>query len=99
MGLFGPLVDSSEYYSERYKIWDRKVQQLRRGYDASSPTSVGFITFESPEAALIASQINIASKPFMLMTRRAPEPRDLYWKNISSPTADPILKLIRSMVR
>ena len=98
LGLFGQQVDSAEYYAEKYRYWDTKVNQLRRMPESSQPTSVGFVTFESPESAIIASQINIASKPFVCMTRLAPEPRDLYWPNLSSKTADPHMKLLRTVV-
>lgn len=38
---------------------------------------------------------NVASRPFACLSRMAPEPRDIYWPNLSSRTADPYIKVFR----
>lgn len=55
MGWTGPVVDSAEYYADKFKEWDRKVGRLRRSPEASPATSAGFVTFESPESAVCIS--------------------------------------------
>ncbi|KAJ3333288.1 hypothetical protein HDU76_009775 [Blyttiomyces sp. JEL0837] len=88
LGLFGESVDSAEYYAKQYKEWDSKVHLLRRFPENSPPTSVALVTFDSPKTALIASQIVLHRRPFACMAKMAPEPRDIYWPNLSSRSAD-----------
>jgi hypothetical protein len=52
LGLFGPSVDSLSYYLEQFGRWNLEVQSLRRNPEASSPSSVGFVTFDTPTAAV-----------------------------------------------
>ena len=52
LGLFGPVVDSLNYYLENFSKWNLEVQTLRRQPEASSPSSVGFVTFDSPKTAV-----------------------------------------------
>ncbi len=80
-GFFGDRVDSAMYYAECFKKWDAEAIKLRRHSERSSPTKVAFITFESALSATLASQAVIHRRPFSIMTRMAPEPRDVYWPN------------------
>ncbi|KAJ3124233.1 hypothetical protein HK098_001295 [Nowakowskiella sp. JEL0407] len=98
MGLFGEVVDSAEYYLKQFKVWDRKVVKLRDLADTSTPTSVGFVTFESPQSAVLAAQAVLDARPFACMAKLAPEPRDIYWANLSSMTANPFIKLLRTAI-
>ncbi|KAJ3104134.1 hypothetical protein HDU97_009485 [Phlyctochytrium planicorne] len=98
LGLFGDSVDSAEHYAEMYANWDAIVHGLRRSPERSPPTAVGFVTFESPESATIASQIVLSRRPFACMARMAPEPRDVYWPNLSSRAADSSVKVLRGLV-
>lgn len=52
LGLFGPSVDSLNYYLENYAKWNLEVQSLRRQPEASSASSVAFVTFDSPKTAV-----------------------------------------------
>ena len=53
LGLFGPSVDSLSYYLEKFGQWNLEVQSLRRNPEASTPSSVGFVTFDTPTAAVL----------------------------------------------
>ncbi|KAI8585674.1 hypothetical protein BDZ88DRAFT_502106 [Geranomyces variabilis] len=97
MGLRGPLVDSADYYADKFQEWDRKVARMRKDPEASAATSAGFVTFESPESAILASQVLIHRRPFACMARLAPEPRDVFWVNLSSKVADSYIKVFRSV--
>ncbi|KAI8922345.1 hypothetical protein DFJ77DRAFT_495618 [Powellomyces hirtus] len=97
MGLRGPLVDSAGYYAEKFQEWDRKVARLRKNPESSAATSAGFVTFESPESAILASQVLLHRRPFACMARQAPEPRDVFWVNLSSKVADSYIKMFRSV--
>ncbi|KAJ1558687.1 hypothetical protein HK096_007310 [Nowakowskiella sp. JEL0078] len=95
-GFGGKIVDSTEYYIQQFQVWDNKVRNFRESFDLSAATQVGFVTFERPESAILASQILLNSQPFVCTARMAPEPRDLYWDNLASHSANPYLKLVRS---
>jgi hypothetical protein len=52
LGWMGEMVDSADYYAEKYKYWDDKVHYLRRMPEKSPATSVAIVTFDSPESAV-----------------------------------------------
>jgi hypothetical protein len=52
LGLFGPQVDSFEYYTKLFIEWDSKVARLRKSPEKSAPSAVAFVTFESPMSAV-----------------------------------------------
>ncbi|KAI8809790.1 hypothetical protein BJ742DRAFT_708380 [Cladochytrium replicatum] len=97
-GIFGERVDSAQYYAKEYLEWDAKVSKYRRTADDSPATTVGFVSFESPESATLASQILIHRQPFACSTCMAPEPRDINWDNLASKISSPLLKLLRSTI-
>ncbi|KAI8608288.1 hypothetical protein BC830DRAFT_1174544 [Chytriomyces sp. MP71] len=97
LGILGELVDSANYYAEKYQQWDCIVQELRLVPENSPCTAVAFVTFESPQSAVIASQIMITKRPYACVAKMAPEPRDIFWPNLSSRTATATLKLFRSI--
>ncbi|KAJ3409142.1 hypothetical protein HDU80_002772 [Chytriomyces hyalinus] len=98
MGLTGDLVDSADFYCEKYMFWDSVVKELRMVPESSPCTAVAFVTFESPQSAVIASQIMMTKRPYACFAKMAPEPRDIYWPNLSSRTATASLKLFRSLL-
>ena len=57
LGCFGQRVDSLNQYLEQFKLWNREVDRLRRSTESSPPTSVGFVTFDSPLTAVSARNI------------------------------------------
>ncbi|ORX83949.1 DUF221-domain-containing protein [Anaeromyces robustus] len=95
--LFGEKYDELEYYVSEFLEWDYKVRNLRDYPFESTPTPVAFVTFSSPISAFIGAQCIIHQQPFKCQTKLAPEPRDLYWKNISDTLAHPYVKLLRSV--
>ncbi|KAL2919600.1 hypothetical protein HK105_200512 [Polyrhizophydium stewartii] len=98
LGLFGTLVDSAEFYAAKFHEWDRLVERFRRMPERSAPTAVGIVTFESPVSATLVSQAVLQRRPFACMTKMAPEPRDMYWPNLSSKTASSYTKAIRGLL-
>jgi hypothetical protein len=51
-GLFGKSVDSATFFAEKFEYWTKKVHYLRRHYEQSLPSSIGFVTFESCRSAV-----------------------------------------------
>lgn len=97
MGCFGERVDSALHYAAEFRKWDYLVAKYRSSPESSSPTAVGIITFESPESANLVSQVVVHRRPFANMLTMAPEPRDIYWANLSSPIASNHTKLARGL--
>ncbi|CAO3588215.1 unnamed protein product [Absidia cylindrospora] len=80
-GLYGDKVDAIDYYTKEFDHWDKMATEARASPEFNM-TSVGFVTFEKMESALIASQIAICPVPFRCRTANAYEPRDVLWRNI-----------------
>ncbi|CAI2190942.1 16743_t:CDS:2, partial [Funneliformis geosporum] len=90
LSLFGDKVDKVEYYTQKYFEYDNLVEVGRQG--AYSTSSIGFVTFENITSAQLASQVLIHSEPFKCRTELAPEPRDIYWYNMSIRTREMIVR-------
>lgn len=79
-------------------MWDQTVESIRRHHTTqSAPTSVAFVTWESPESAVLCAQANICARPFACIGIMAPEPRDLYWANLSGIGAGNWAKVFKSL--
>lgn len=96
-GIFGKKIDSASNYAYLFRKWDSEVMRLRKIPEHSSPTAVAIITFESPESAILASQVVVSPRAFSLMVKTAVEPRDIYWPNLCGFTANNYSKLFRSV--
>ncbi|ONK71592.1 uncharacterized protein A4U43_C04F10280 [Asparagus officinalis] len=87
LGLFGERVDSIESYKERIKELDKKLaaekEMVLKNPKAVVP--VAFVTFDSRWAAAICAQTQQSRNPTRWLTYWAPEPRDVYWKNLAIP--------------
>ncbi|OUM68166.1 hypothetical protein PIROE2DRAFT_58239 [Piromyces sp. E2] len=94
--IFGDKIDLLNYYVEKFIKWDNNVKKLRNKVNNSN-TPVAFVTFKSPLSALIGAQCLLHEKPFTCFVSLAPEPRDIYWKNISNRFANPYTKLLRAV--
>ncbi|KAJ3271449.1 Nuclear cap-binding protein subunit 1 [Terramyces sp. JEL0728] len=94
-GLFGEAVDSTQNYVANFKHWDSMVEKFRKNPHLSAATSIGIVSFESPISATIVSQAVSHMDPFSCIVKNAPEPRDIYWQNLSSKAAHSYTKLLR----
>ncbi|RIA85335.1 hypothetical protein C1645_782146 [Glomus cerebriforme] len=74
-------VDKIEYYTKKFFEYDKLVEAGRRGAHSSAP--IGFVTFENIASAQLAAQVLIHPEPFECYTELAPEPRDIYWYNMT----------------
>ncbi|KAJ1801748.1 hypothetical protein LPJ59_000039 [Coemansia sp. RSA 2399] len=77
---------------------DAVVAQVRHEWFASFDSTrdrrstVGFVTFEDAESAHLAAQSFSYAQPFQLRTELAPEPRDVFWDNVTLPLASRIAR-------
>lgn len=76
--------------------WDVRVRRLRSSRISSPPTTMAFVTFDHPRTAVEIARSVVSPREFMMLTRLAPEPRDIFWPNIASPVASPVIKLVRN---
>lgn len=82
--LFGKKIDRLEYLAQQFRDADEAVRKRRRG--KFRPTGVGFVTFETLAGAQIAAQTVHYPVPAALECSLAPEPRDVYWDNLTLST-------------
>ncbi|KAF7760233.1 hypothetical protein Agabi119p4_10909 [Agaricus bisporus var. burnettii] len=85
-GWFQPKVDALEYLEKKFKDADDAVKKKRRTGKFRA-TGSAFVTFEKMSSAQIAIQVTHATNAFQLTTYPAPEPRDIVWANMTSPTS------------
>ncbi|CAE7079715.1 unnamed protein product [Rhizoctonia solani] len=85
--LFGRKVDALEWLESRFREADEAVRRKRRLGKFES-TDLAFVTFEEMASAQIASQVEHNLPSTHIRTTPAPEPRDIYWPNVTlSPRA------------
>ncbi|XP_020681474.2 CSC1-like protein At1g32090 isoform X1 [Dendrobium catenatum] len=87
LGLCGRRVDSIEYYKQRIKVLDNRIASEHQKIikDPKAILPVAFVTFGSRWGAAVCAQTQQSKNPTLWLTEWAPEPRDVYWKNLSIP--------------
>ncbi|XP_027360697.1 CSC1-like protein At1g32090 isoform X4 [Abrus precatorius] len=100
LGLWGGKVDAIEYYKQSIKELD-KMMTLERQRIIKDPKSilpVAFLSFNSRWGASVCAQTQQSKNPTLWLTDWAPEPRDVYWRNLAIPFVSlSIRKLIISL--
>ncbi|PIN00215.1 hypothetical protein CDL12_27283 [Handroanthus impetiginosus] len=87
LGLWGKRIDSIDFYKEQIKILDKKLSMERQRIlkDPKSITPAAFVSFNSRWGAAVCAQTQQSKNPTLWLTNWAPEPRDIYWKNLAIP--------------
>jgi len=71
--------DAIDYYTEKLRLLDEKIRVARKKkYDA---TNTAFVTMDSIAACQMAIQALIDPHPGRLLTKPAPSPSDIVWRN------------------
>ncbi|KAG4992257.1 hypothetical protein JHK87_025714 [Glycine soja] len=100
LGLWGGKVDAIEHYKHSIKELD-KMMTLERQKIIKDPKSilpVAFLSFKSRWGASVCAQTQQSKNPTLWLTDWAPEPRDVYWRNLAIPFVSlNIRKLIISL--
>uniref|UniRef100_A0A0E0JJT1 Calcium permeable stress-gated cation channel 1 n=1 Tax=Oryza punctata TaxID=4537 RepID=A0A0E0JJT1_ORYPU len=87
LGCFGSKVDAIEYYTSEIERIEKEETE-ERGKIMKDPKSVvpaAFVSFRSRWGAAVCAQTQQTSNPTVWLTEWAPEPRDVYWDNLSIP--------------
>ncbi|CAF1930773.1 unnamed protein product [Brassica oleracea var. botrytis] len=87
LGLWGKKVDSIEYYQQQIKDFDHTMALERQKVlkDSKLMLPVAFVSFDSRWGAAVCAQTQQSKNPTLWLTSSAPEPRDIYWQNLSIP--------------
>ncbi|KAI5927844.1 hypothetical protein F4810DRAFT_288907 [Camillea tinctor] len=72
-------IDALDYYEEKLRRLDEKIQIARK--KDYVPTDTAFVTMDSIAACQMAIQATVDPRPGRLLTRPAPAPSDVIWKN------------------
>lgn len=86
-GLWGEKVDAIEYYS--YEIDRLSEEELKEKekvlHDPEAILPAAFVSFKSRWGAAVCAQTQQTSNPTLWLTEWAPEPRDVFWNNLTIP--------------
>ncbi|XWS49332.1 hypothetical protein CRYUN_Cryun13aG0154600 [Craigia yunnanensis] len=87
LGLWGERVDSVDFYKQQIKEIDKKMALERQEVlkDPKSILPVAFVSFKSRWGAAVCAQTQQSKNPTLWLTNWAPEPRDVYWRNLAIP--------------
>ncbi|XP_039001367.1 CSC1-like protein At1g32090 [Hibiscus syriacus] len=87
LGLWGERVDSIDFYKQQIKELDKQMELERQKVlkDSKSILPVAFVSFKSRWGAAVCAQTQQSKNPTLWLTNWAPEPRDVYWRNLAIP--------------
>ena len=92
-GLKGVKLDKIKYYESLFENLDKTFKIYRKSNFKS--THVAFVTFENASSAQISTQSTHYPEPGKMITKLAPEPRDLVWENVAISSRS---KLFRRLI-
>ncbi|XP_078175021.1 hyperosmolality-gated Ca2+ permeable channel 1.7-like [Carex rostrata] len=86
-GLWGKRVDAIDYYTnEIAKLSiEEESERERIMNDQKAIMPAAFVSFKTRWGAAVCAQTQQSSNPTIWLTEWAPEPRDVYWPNLSIP--------------
>lgn len=87
LGLWGEKVDAINFYNEQVKRLDKKLTMERQRIlkDPKYTMPAAFVSFNSRWGAAVCAQTQQSRNPTLWLTSWAPEPRDIYWRNLAIP--------------
>ncbi|KAG6780836.1 hypothetical protein POTOM_013715 [Populus tomentosa] len=100
LGIWGERVDSIEYYKQQIKLLEKNMASERQKIltDSKSILPVSFVSFNSRWGAAVCAQTQQSMNPTLWLTNWAPDPRDIYWRNLAIPFVSlTVRKLIISL--
>lgn len=75
--------DALDYYEEKLRRLDERIRTARK--KEYTPTDTAFVTMDSIAACQMAVQATIDPRPGRLLSKPAPAPSDVIWKNTYIP--------------
>ncbi|KAK3694426.1 hypothetical protein B0T22DRAFT_70910 [Podospora appendiculata] len=83
LNLQSRKTDAIDYYSEKLRVLDEKIHEARK--KTYEPADLAFVTMDSIAACQMAIQALIDPRPGQLLTKPAPAPSDVVWRNTYAP--------------
>ncbi|XP_014509078.1 calcium permeable stress-gated cation channel 1 [Vigna radiata var. radiata] len=87
LGLCGVQVDAIDHHNTEIDRLSKEIA-LERDKVTNDPNSVmpaAFVSFKTRWGAAVCAQTQQTRNPTLWLTEWAPEPRDVYWSNLSIP--------------
>lgn len=80
-------MDAIEHYTTMIEqlIQEADIERERVISDQNAILPVAFVSFKSRWGAAVCAQTQQTSNPTLWLTEWAPEPRDVYWRNLAIP--------------
>ncbi|XP_050363394.1 CSC1-like protein At4g02900 [Argentina anserina] len=87
LGLLGDKVDAINYYTTEIEKTseEEKKERERVASDPQAIMPAAFVSFKSRWGAAVCAQTQQSSNATIWLTEWAPEPRDVYWRNLAIP--------------
>ncbi|CAN1222620.1 Calcium permeable stress-gated cation channel 1 [Linum grandiflorum] len=87
LGLRGEKVDAIDFYTSKMEKLSMEIaeERARVAKDPNSIMPAAFVSFKTRWGAAVCAQTQQARNPTLWLTEWAPEPRDVYWKNLAIP--------------
>lgn len=79
LGIQFKKLDAIDYYEEKLRKIDDKIRVARK--KEYEPVDQAFVTMDSIAACQMATQALIDPRPGQLLTKQAPAPSDVVWRN------------------
>lgn len=79
LGIQFKKLDAIDYYEEKLRKIDEKIRIARK--KEYEPVDQAFVTMDSIAACQMATQALIDPRPGQLLTKQAPAPSDVVWRN------------------
>ncbi|PWA74659.1 calcium-dependent channel, 7TM region, putative phosphate [Artemisia annua] len=86
-GLWGKKVDGIEHHETEIEKLTNEIAKERKNVlnDPKAILPAAFVSFKTRWGAAVCAQTQQVRNPTSWLTERAPEPRDVYWKNLAIP--------------
>ncbi|KAH9299729.1 hypothetical protein KI387_031411, partial [Taxus chinensis] len=86
-GLWGERVDAIDFYTAQINALAKEIiaERARVLKNPKSIMPVAFVSFNTRWGAAVCAQTQQSKNPTIWLTEWAPEPRDVYWHNLSIP--------------
>lgn len=87
LGCWGQRVDAIDHYKSKIEKLTEEIAEEREKVekDPKSIIPAAFVSFKSRWGTAVCAQTQQTRNPTLWLTEWAPEPRDVYWKNLAIP--------------
>lgn len=87
LGCCGETVDAIDYYTSKIEKLSEDIadEKTRVQKDPKSIMPAAFVSFKTRWGAAVCAQTQQTRNPTLWLTEWAPEPRDVFWKNLAIP--------------